>query len=51
MGTVSTFFYSKASATQTATDIATAGNTAFDAIENSGMVRVSNNIVAGQCNT
>lgn len=50
MGTVSTFFYSKARATLTALDIVTAGNTAFDAIENSGMIKVSNDIVPGQCN-
>lgn len=50
MGTVSTFFYSKARSTLTALDIVTAGNTAFDAIENSGMVKVSNDIISGQCN-
>lgn len=50
MGTVSTFFYSKARATLTAADIATAGNTVFDAIKNSGMIKVSNDIVPGQCN-
>lgn len=50
MGTVTTFFYSKARAALTALDIATAGNTAFDAIENSGMIKVSNDIVTGQCN-
>lgn len=50
MGTVSTFFYSKARATLTAADIADAGNTTFDAIENSGLIKVSNDIIPGQCN-
>lgn len=50
MGTVSTFFYSRARSTLTALDIATAGNTIFDAIEGSGMIKVSNDIIPGQCN-
>lgn len=50
MGTASAFFYSKARSGLTALDIVTAGNTVFDTIENSGMIRVSNDIVPGQCN-
>lgn len=50
MGTASTFFYTKERNTITVDDIVRSGNSIFDAIENSGMVKVANDVVPGQCN-